>query len=337
MTVRRAASAGGRGAHTGPPPHRWRSREADGSWSLCLPAGWAAIPVADAAGAARAVTSLEAVQLGSGADATVRRRVRGDLLRAARQARSGGGGRLLAVSTATVAGVPVDATLLVHVLPGLGHPGQSRRAALVRLAERLDGGEIAQLPAGPALRTVRETDGTAVTVEYWVAGRARTYHLVLRSSLVALAGPLTALSDAVVETLAEGKPPRGSGRDVAAARDVAGEAVAPPHHRDEGSLGDDRDADDTGGTVHPADAQDAADHEPARPQGRGREHRPDHEHDVAPSLVQAVTDLVQARRGDDERVGQIDLEHHPDQARHPDREDEPPHLRPAADGRRDHR
>lgn len=206
MTVRRAASAsaGGRGARTGPPPQRWRSRETDGSWSLCLPVGWAAIPVADAAGAARVVTSLEAAQLGSGADATLRRRVRGDLLRAARQAR-GGGGRLLAVSTAAVAGVPVDATLLVHVLPGLRHPGQSRRAALVRLAENLDGGKIAQLPAGPALRTVRGTDSTAVTVEYWVAGRARTYHLVLRSSLVALAEPLTALSDAVVETLAEGK------------------------------------------------------------------------------------------------------------------------------------
>lgn len=174
-----------------------------------LPAGWAHIPVADAARAARAVAELEARQLGDAADPAVRRRVRGDLLRAARQAR-GAGGRLLGVSTATVAGVPLDASALVHVLPGLRRPGLARTTALECLAADLGRGHVLQLPAGPALRAVQTVEHPALQVEYWVAGRSRTYYLTFRSSLVALAGPLTAMFDAVVATLAEDGSPRTS-------------------------------------------------------------------------------------------------------------------------------
>lgn len=192
MTARRPAS--GR-------PQRWHGREPDGAWSLCLPVGWAQIPVADPAATARAVGDVEAHQL-SGAEPALRRRVRCDLLRAARQAR-GADGRLLGVSTTTVAGVPLDATVLVHVLPGLRRQGQPRVTALERLASSLGRGEHLQVPAGPALRAVRTVEHPGLQVEYWVAGRSRTYYLTFRSSLVALAGPLTAMFDAVVATLAE--------------------------------------------------------------------------------------------------------------------------------------
>lgn len=190
------------------------------SLGILLPESWWTIGLRDEVARRRAIAQVIERQLGRADEhAALRADARAHLERTADDA-ARNGGRLMAVSLMTVAGVPVPATLTVYRLPGQDVTGQG--IAEIEASLRDDAAEaridLADGPLGPVLRRTTTTSapedlgGAAVPMllaDYWLDpddGQGLAY-LVFSSPLVEAQDALLHLFDVIVGSIgpAEGE------------------------------------------------------------------------------------------------------------------------------------
>lgn len=190
------------------------------SLGILLPESWWTISLRDDVGRRRAVTQLIERQLGHADEhSALRADARAHLERTADDA-ARNGGRLMAVSLMTVAGVPVPATLTLYRLPGQDVTGQGITEIEAALRDDAPDAhlDLAEGPVGPVLRRTttttapEELGGASVPMllaDYWLDpddGQGLAY-LVFSSPLVEAQDALLHLFDVIVGSIgpAEGE------------------------------------------------------------------------------------------------------------------------------------
>lgn len=188
---------------------------------LLLPSSWWTIRLADEVARRASIARLVEQQVGrSDQKATLRAELRRDLERTAEQA-AASGGVLLAISTMTIDGLPVPASLTVyrvgrhapseadaHELADLlasqtSEPEGSSAQAQVEVLPGVHGPVVRRLRLGGGDADLDAQDVAQLVVDYWLdAGDGTLTNLTFSSPLVALAPVLLDLFDAVVDTLA---------------------------------------------------------------------------------------------------------------------------------------
>lgn len=184
-------------------------------WRLLLPADWWQVPLTDPVRRVASVEALVARQFRGVDDQPVLRRKLLEELRGMAEAAAAEEGRLLAVSTAVAAGVPMACVLTV----GVSDSGGDRAVDPRRLARSFteqgdDAVDVVDLPAGHAVRRVRrqrpriDTGGAEVVstvVDYHVPIPDRAGSVLRLTFSSPLPSPVVEaamdLWDAVVTTL----------------------------------------------------------------------------------------------------------------------------------------
>lgn|GEM_PF-584853 len=195
---------------------------------LVVPSSWWTVPLADEEARRRSIAMLVDRQVGrDDRKAGLRRELRTDLAGAAESAATAGG-ILMAVSTMTVDGLPVPATMTVYPAPG--RMDTATAEALVAMLTDDDAGtddgslrwspeeewarsaaEVLALDRGPVVRRIayrrgpRELeaqDQPVLLVEYWLdPGDGSVVNVTFSSPLVQLGAALVELFDLVVDTI----------------------------------------------------------------------------------------------------------------------------------------
>ncbi|MBO9554708.1 hypothetical protein [Cellulomonas sp.] len=205
---------------------------------LVVPSSWWTVPLADEEARRRSISMLVDRQVGrDDRKAGLRRELRTELAGAAETAATAGG-ILMAVSTMTVDGLPVPATMTVYPAPGQMDTATADAlvAMLTQDAPELPGQalsapepegdaqawspgeewarsavEVIELDHGPAVRRVAYRRGPrgldaqeqpVLLVEYWLdPGDGSVVNVTFSSPLVQLGAALVELFDLVVDTI----------------------------------------------------------------------------------------------------------------------------------------
>lgn len=192
--------------------------------TLFLPQGWWWIPLESDNARNRAIDQLVDRQFNGVDDQPIlKREARRKLLAQALQAHEAGG-RVMAISLMTIAGLPISASMTIYMVRVphsiAGKPAEPLEVVVTQLPdvsvsadESAETRDIAEVDAGPVLRRVYEyaavpteiaENSESVIADYWipVPGGGAVGKITFATPMTTLREPLLGVFDAVVSTAA---------------------------------------------------------------------------------------------------------------------------------------